>query len=165
MNNKDTIAIAVDHGGWHLKEILKPFLKDLGYEYADLGASSEKAVDYPDFALALAEAVRVGKYKKGVLICGTGLGMSMSANKVPGIRAALCNDVFTAKMSREHNDANVLAIGGRVVEEELAKEIVKVWLRTKFSNAPRHKQRIKKIKEIESKYMSFGSDLSDPYKK
>jgi len=87
------------------------------------------------------------------LICGTGLGMSMSANKVPGIRAALCNDIFTARMSREHNDANILTIGGRVVKENLAKEIVKVWLRTKFSNASRHKQRIKKIKEIENKFM------------
>ncbi len=153
MDNKDKVAIAADHGGWHLKETLKSFLKDLGYKYTDFGTSSEKAVDYPDFALALAEAVRAGKYKKGILICGTGLGMCMSANKFPGIRAALCNDVFTAKMSMEHNDANILTIGGRVVKENLAKEIVKVWLRTKFSNAPRHKQRIKKIKEIESKYM------------
>lgn len=153
MDNKDRVAIAADHGGWHLKEILKPFLKDLGYKYTDFGTSSEEAVDYPDFALVLAEAVRAGKYKKGILICGTGLGMSMSANKVPNIRAALCNDVFTAKMSREHNDANILTIGGRVVKEELAKEIAKVWLQTKFSNASRHKQRIKKIKEIESKYM------------
>ena len=157
-NNKEKIAIAADHGGWHLKEILKPFLKDLGYEYTDFGTSSEKPVDYPDVALVLAEAVRTGEYKKGILICGTGLGMSMSANKVPGIRAALCNDIFTAKMSREHNDANILAIGGRVVEEEPAKEIVKVWLRTKFSNAPRHKQRIKKIKEIESKYMRSSKE-------
>ena len=153
MDNKDRVAIAADHGGWHLKEILKPFLKGLGYKYTDLGTSSEESVDYPDFALVLAEAVRAGKYKKGILICGTGLGMSMSANKVPGIRAALCNDIFTAKMSREHNDANILTVGGRVVEKNLAKEIVKVWLRTKFSNASRHKQRIKKIKEIESKYM------------
>ena len=158
MFNKDKVAIAADHGGWRLKETLKPFLKDLGYEYTDLGTSSEKAVDYPDLALVLAEAVRAGKYKKGILICGTGLGMSMSANKVPGIRAALCNDVFTAKMSREHNDANILAIGGRVVKENLAKEIVKVWLLTKFSNAPRHKQRIKKIKEIESKYMRSSKE-------
>ena len=153
MDNKDRVAIAADHGGWHLKETLKPFLKGMGYKYTDLGTSSEESVDYPDFALVLAEAVRAGKYKKGILICGTGLGMSMSANKVPNIRAALCNDVFTAKMSREHNDANILTIGGRVVKEELAKEIAKVWLQTKFSNAPRHKQRIKKIKEIESKYM------------
>ena len=153
MDNKDKIAIAADHGGWRLKEILKPFLEGLGYKYADFGTSSAKSVDYPDFALALAEAVRAGKYKKGILICGTGLGMSMSANKIPGIRAALCNDMFCAKMSREHNDANILTIGGRVVEEELAKEIVKVWLQTKFSNVSRHKQRIKKIKEIENKFM------------
>ena len=158
MDNKDKIAIAADHGGWHLKEILKPFLKGLGYGYTDFGTSSEESVDYPDFALVLAEAVRTGKYKRGILICGTGLGMSMSANKVPGIRAALCNDVFTAKMSREHNDANILTIGGRVVKENLAKEIVKVWLQTKFSNAPRHKQRIKKIKEIESKYMRSSKE-------
>ena len=151
-NNKDKIAIASDHGGWHLKEILKSFLKDLDYEYADFGTSSEKPVDYPDFALILAEAVRTGKYKRGILVCGTGLGMSMAANKIPGIRAALCNDIFAAKMSREHNDANILAIGGRIVEEEPAKEIVKIWLQTKFSNASRHRQRIKKIKEIESKY-------------
>jgi len=158
MDNKDKIAIAADHGGWRLKEILKPFLKDLGYEYIDFGTSSDESVDYPDFALVLAETVRTGKYKRGILICGTGLGMSMSANKVQGIRAALCNDIFTAKMSREHNDANILAIGGRVVEEELAKEIVKVWLQTKFSNASRHKQRIKKIKEIESKYMRSSKE-------
>ncbi len=152
-NNKCKIAIASDHGGWHLKEILKPFLKDLGYGYTDFGTSSEESVDYPDFALALAEAVRTGEYKKGILVCETGLGMSMAANKIPGIRAALCNDIFTAKMSREHNDANILAIGGRIVEEEPAKEIVKIWLQTKFSNASRHKQRIKKIKEIENKFM------------
>jgi len=158
MDNKDKIAIAADHGGWRLKETLKLFLKGLGYKYTDLGTSSEESVDYPDFALVLAEAVKAGKYKKGILICGTGLGMSMSANKVPGIRAALCNDVFTAKMSREHNDANILAIGGRVVKENLAKEIVKVWLLTKFSNAPRHKQRIKKIKEIESKFMRSSKE-------
>ena len=158
MDNKDKLAIAADHGGWCLKETLKPFLKDLGYGYTDFGTSSEESVDYPDFALVLAEAVSTGRYKKGILICGTGLGMSMSANKVQGIRAALCNDIFTAKMSREHNDANILAIGGRVVEEELAKEIVKVWLQTKFSNASRHKQRIKKIKEIESKYMRSSKE-------
>ena len=146
---KMKIAIGSDHGGYWLKENLKIFLKTLKIDYKDFGCISEDAVDYPDVAFKVSNEVKNGKYEKGILICGTGVGMSIAANKIKGIRASLCSDVFSAKMTREHNDANILTLGGRVIGSGLAREIVKAWLFSDFSNIKRHINRINKIKKIE----------------
>ena len=143
------IAIGSDHGGYWLKENLKIFLKTLKIDYKDFGCISEDAVDYPDVAFKVSNEVKNGKYEKGILICGTGVGMSIAANKIKGIRASLCSDVFSAKMTREHNDANILTLGGRVIGSGLAREIVKAWLFSDFSHIKRHINRINKIKKIE----------------
>ena len=145
------IALGSDHGGYQLKENLKEYLKELNLEYVDFGCENEKSVDYPDIGFKVAIEVKSGKYDRGILICGTGIGMSVVANKVKGIRAALCYNEFTARYSREHNDANILVLGGRVIGSGLAKEIVKVWLDTKFSQEERHINRLNKIKQEEIK--------------
>jgi ribose 5-phosphate isomerase B len=142
------VGVACDHGGFELKEELKAFLKSLGAEPMDMGTFSEASVDYPDFGVLVAEKVSRGELEKGILICGTGIGMSMVANKFPRVRAALANDLYSSRCSREHNDANILVIGGRIVGKELAKEIVKVWLETPFAEG-RHKRRLEKIEAIE----------------
>jgi ribose 5-phosphate isomerase B len=142
------IGLACDHGGFELKEELKAFLKSLGAEPIDMGAFSEESVDYPDFGVLVAEKVSRGELEKGILICGTGIGMSMVANKFPRIRAALANDLYSSRCSREHNDANILIIGGRIVGKGLAREIVKVWLETPFADG-RHKRRLEKIEALE----------------
>jgi ribose 5-phosphate isomerase B len=142
------IGLACDHGGFELKEELKGFLKSLGFEPVDMGTFNEDSVDYPDFGVLVAERVSRRELEKGVLICGTGIGMSIVANKFPGVRAALANDLFSSRCSREHNDANILIIGGRIVGKELAKEIVKVWLETPFTGG-RHKRRLEKIEILE----------------
>jgi ribose 5-phosphate isomerase B len=142
------IGVACDHGGFELKEELKAFLKSLGAEPVDMGTFSEESVDYPDFGVLVAEKVSRGELEKGILVCGTGIGMSMVANKFPRIRAALANDLYSSRCSREHNDANILIIGGRIVGKELAKEIVKVWLETPFAGG-RHKKRLEKIEALE----------------
>jgi ribose 5-phosphate isomerase B len=142
------IGLACDHGGFELKEELKAFLKMLGVEPIDMGTFNEDSVDYPDFGVLVAEKVSRGELEKGILICGTGIGMSMVANKFPRIRAALVNDLYSSRCSREHNDANILIIGGRIVGKELAKEIVKVWLETPFAGG-RHKKRLEKIEALE----------------
>jgi len=144
------IALACDHGGYRLKEVIKSFLNELGVEYVDYGTFSEESVDYPDFALKAAKGIVSGEADRGIFICGTGIGISIAANKVRGIRAALCYNVYAAEMSRRHNDANVLCLGGRVLGEELAKKIVKVWLETPFDGG-RHERRLRKISEIEEK--------------
>jgi ribose 5-phosphate isomerase B len=127
------VGLACDHGGFELKEELKAFLKTLGVEPVDMGTFNEDSVDYPDFGVRVAKKVSQGELEKGILICGTGIGMSIVANKFPRIRAALANDLYSSRCSREHNDANILIIGGRIVGKELAKEIVKVWLETPFA--------------------------------
>jgi ribose 5-phosphate isomerase B len=142
------IGVACDHGGFELKEELKAFLKSLGAEPMDMGTFSEESVDYPDFGVLVAEEISRGELEKGILICGTGIGMSMVANKFPRVRAALANDLYSSRCSREHNDANILIIGGRIVGKELAKEIVKVWLETPFAGG-RHKRRLEKIEALE----------------
>jgi ribose 5-phosphate isomerase B len=142
------IGLACDHGGFELKEELKAFLKSLGIEPIDMGTFNEDSVDYPDFGVLVAEKVSRGELEKGILICGTGIGMSMVANKFPRIRAALANDLYSSRCSREHNDANILIIGGRIVGKELAKEIVRVWLETPFAGG-RHKMRLEKIEALE----------------
>ncbi len=145
------IAIGSDHGGYHLKEHIKKYLEENDYEIKDFGTHSLESVDYPDFAQVVAEAVAAGEYDKGILICGTGLGISIAANKVKGIRATVVNDCYSAKMSRAHNNANILALGGRVVGPDLATEITKIWLETPFEGG-RHQRRIDKISDIENKY-------------
>jgi ribose 5-phosphate isomerase B len=144
------IAIASDHAGIRLKKIIKELLDKMSMKYEDYGTDSADSVDYPDFAEKISREVLSGNVERGILICGTGIGMSISANKFPGIRAALCNDLFTAKMSRMHNDANVLVIGGRIVGDDLAKEIVRVWFDTQFEGG-RHLCRLEKIKNIEER--------------
>ena len=142
------IGLACDHGGFELKEELKAFLKSSGLEAIDFGTFDETSVDYPDFGILLAQKVSKGELKRGILICGTGIGMSIVANKFPGVRAALANDLYSARCSREHNDANILVIGGRIIGRDLAREIVKVWLTTPFAGG-RHQRRIDKISALE----------------
>jgi ribose 5-phosphate isomerase B len=146
------IGLACDHGGFELKEELKAFLKSSGVEPIDMGTFNEESVDYPDFGVLVAEKVSRGELERGILICGTGIGMAIVANKFPGVRAALANDLYSARCSREHNDANVLVIGGRIIGREVAVEIVKVWLNTPFSGG-RHQRRIDKIKALEKQKM------------
>ncbi|MCK8824594.1 ribose 5-phosphate isomerase B [Fuchsiella alkaliacetigena] len=142
------IALGSDHGGYQLKEEIKKLLTEMDLKYSDYGTKSTESVDYPDFAIQVAEAVAKGEAERGILVCGTGIGMSIVANKVKGVRAALCHDLFSAQATREHNDSNVLALGERVVGRGLALEIVKVWLNTDFEGG-RHQRRVDKIKEIE----------------
>lgn len=146
------IAIGCDHAALKLKNDVVTKLKNDGYEVEDFGIYEQKSVDYPDYALPVAEAVASGKADKGILICGTGIGMSIAANKVKGIRCALCSDTFSAHATREHNDANILAFGERVVGEGLAMDIVDTFLKTPFSGDDRHVKRIAKISAIEDKY-------------
>ena len=145
------IAIGSDHGGVELKEEIKNFLLKEGYEVKDFGTNSNNSCDYPDYALPVAEAVVAKEYDFGILICGTGIGIGIAANKVPGIRAALCSDTFSAHATREHNNANILTLGQRVVGPGLALDIVKTFLNTEFEGG-RHQDRINKISEIEKKY-------------
>jgi ribose 5-phosphate isomerase B len=143
------IAIGSDHAGYELKEKIKEFLTKEKYEFEDFGTSSKDSVDYPDFAKRVSEAV-LGGSDFGILICGSGLGMSMAANKFPGIRAAFCMNPELAKAGREHNNANVLTLGARFIDEDLAEKIVKAFLETKFTDEERHARRVKKIGELES---------------
>ena len=146
------IALAADHGGYALKEELKKHLEKRGIEYEDLGTYSTESVDYPDYALKAAEAVAAGKFDFGIVVCGTGIGISIAANKVPGIRCALCHDTFSARMTRMHNDANMLAFGGRVIGAGLMCDIVDAFLGASFEGG-RHIERIKLIEEIENENM------------
>ncbi|MBS4030329.1 MAG: ribose 5-phosphate isomerase B [Clostridiales bacterium] len=146
------IAIASDHGGYTLKNYLADHLKEQGYTFHDFGVFSDESVDYPDFALRVAEAVSSGEYTLGIICCGTGIGVSIVANKVPGVRAAHCHDTFSARMGREHNDANILTLGERVIGRGLAVEVVDAFLKGKYAGG-RHACRIDKIAEIEAKYL------------
>ncbi len=144
------IGMACDHGGFELKEELKAHLKSIGHKPVDTGTFSEDSVDYPDYGILVAEKVSRGDLDRGILICGTGIGMSIVANKFRGVRAALANDLFSARLCREHTDANILVLGGRIVGKELAKEIVRVWLETPFAGG-RHQRRLEKIGALEKK--------------
>jgi len=147
--NMEVIALGSDHAGFHLKENLKEYLTGLGYKVRDFGTGSPDRVDYPDFGIAVGEAVSRGECDKGIVVCGTGIGISISANKVKGIRAAACSEPFSARLSREHNNANVLALGSRIVAPEYARYIVKEWLEAKFQEG-RHAERALKIAQYES---------------
>lgn len=151
-SGRRTIAIGADHGGYELKLALVTLLKDLGYEVADCGTSSTASVDYPDFAFAVAKLVSQGKVWRGVVIDGAGIGSCMTANKVPGVRAAMCYDQATAINSRDHNNANVLTLGAGLIGLSLAKQIVKVWLETDFGGG-RHARRVDKIVGIEQRFL------------
>jgi len=135
------VAVGSDHGGFRLKAAIVTLLRERGHEVRDMGTDSGASVDYPDFARAVCRAVAEGECERGILVCGTGIGMSMVANRQPAIRAALCHDAYTARMSREHNDANVLCLGERVLGEGVALDIVDVWLATSFAGG-RHLRRI-----------------------
>jgi ribose 5-phosphate isomerase B len=145
------IAIGADHAGYRLKDEIVPFLLSLGHELVDVGCSCEDSVDYPDYAVPVCDQVVSGKVERGILICGTGIGMSITANKTPGIRCALVHDMFSAKATREHNDTNVLAMGERVIGPGIAKEIVNIWLETPFSKGERHQNRINKMMALEDR--------------
>lgn len=142
------LAIGSDHGGFLLKEKIKEYLEGQDIVFQDFGTYSAEAVDYPDFAMKVAYAVAEGQCDRGILCCGTGIGVSIAANKVPGIRAALCGDTFSARASRQHNNANILALGERVTGPGLALDIVKVWLSSEFEGG-RHENRLQKIAAIE----------------
>ncbi len=146
------IAVACDHGGLALKNAVMDWLGKNGYEAVDYGTDSSCSCDYPDFALKAAEAVAAGECASGVLVCTTGIGISIAANKVRGVRCALCSEPFSAKMTRLHNDANMLALGGGIVGVNLGLEIVKTFLETPFSAEEKHARRIAKIAAIEEKY-------------
>ena len=144
MDNEQSIIIGSDHAAFELKEKIKKFLSDYGLAVTDIGTSSDESVNYVDFGKKVAKAISLKEFSKGILLCGTGLGMSMTANRFPQVRAALCSDIFSARMSRLHNDSNVLVLGGRVVGDMLAFEIIKTWLETPFEGG-RHLQRIQTI--------------------
>ena len=145
-----TIAIASDHAGREMKEDLKEFLESIDVDVVDMGVNDDKSVDYPDYGIPLAEKVSKGEVPRGVLVCGTGIGMSILANKFKGVRAALVSDVFTARMAKEHNNANILVIGGRIVGKGLAREMLKTWIDARFEGG-RHQTRLDKITELEKK--------------
>lgn len=142
------IAIGSDHGGFELKEIVKKELENHGIEIIDCGTNDNESVDYPDYGKIVAEKVSKGESDRGIVICGTGIGISIAANKVKGIRCALCGDTYSARMAMEHNNSNVLALGARVIGVDLAKEIVNTWLKANFQGG-RHERRIDKIMKIE----------------
>ena len=144
----DLIVIASDHGGFSLKVDIVSFLKELGYEVNDMGPKNQNSVDYPDYGIRIAQAVTQNTNSRGIVICGTGIGMSIVVNRFTGIRGTLCSDLYTAKLCREHNDSNILIMGGRVVGYGLAREIVKVWLSTPFEGG-RHQKRRDKINQFD----------------
>jgi ribose 5-phosphate isomerase B len=146
-----TIALGADHAGYELKEALKGWLINHGLQVLDLGTHSTQSVDYPDYAALVGESVADHKVECGLLVCGTGIGMAMAANKVPGVRAALCGDLYTARLSREHNDANVLVLGGRLLGADMAADILQAWLETDFAGG-RHARRVEKIADIERRH-------------
>ncbi len=146
------IAIGADHGGFEMKEKVKALLQDMGQPVHDCGVYDENPVDYPDIALRVAQAVSTGRCRLGIIVDGAGIGSCMAANKVPGIRAALCYDEATARNSREHNFANVLTLGGRMISEQTMKTVVKAWLETPYG-AERHRRRVEKISAIEGRYL------------
>lgn len=144
------VIITADHAGMTVRNVVKELLEEMGIDYEDTGCSCESSVDYPDYALPAAERIADGEFDRGIFICGTGIGMSIAANKVKGIRCALTHDMYSAKLTRQHNDSNVLALGERVIGPDLAREVARVWLETEFQGG-RHENRIGKIGTYEGK--------------
>ena len=147
------IVIGADHGGFSLKEALTPYLKELGHDVLDIGAASDESSDYPDFASLVSEKVIHGAAQRGIVLCGSGVGACVAANKFPGIRASVCHDTYSARQGVEHDDMNVLCLGARVIGEALARDIVKAFLDVNFaSNVDRYQRRLQKVLDIEKKY-------------
>jgi RpiB/LacA/LacB family sugar-phosphate isomerase len=152
------VVIGSDHAGFELKENLKAYLQELGHQVIDVGTHSVEPVDYPDFAEAVGRSLIEGKADRGVLICGSGVGASVAANKMPGIRAGICHDTYSAHQGVEHDDMNILVMGSRVIGTELARELVRNFLGAVFTNEERHRRRLEKVKEIELRYVRSGQD-------
>lgn len=150
------IAIGADHAGFPLKHFVADYLKSAGFEVLDFGTFNEDPVDYPDYAILVGEAINSGKADMGVVLCGSGVGASVAANKIPGVRAGLCHDTFSARQGREDDDTNVLCMGARVIGQSLAVEILKSFVNAEFSGAPRHVRRLNKVISVERKYMNEG---------
>lgn len=150
------IVVGADHAGFEMKQIIAGYLRHVGHDVVDIGTNSASPVDYPDFAEALAKAISDGEAERGVLICGSGVGASVAANKVPGIRAGLCHDTYSARQGVEHDDMNVLVLGARVIGVELARELVNNFLAAKYSDEERHHRRVAKIKALERRYEKGG---------
>jgi ribose 5-phosphate isomerase B len=155
------IAVASDHAGYRLKEEVKLLLREMGHEVVDFGTHSDDPVDYPDFVVPAAEAVRRGECDRAIVVGGSGNGEAIAANKVPGVRAALCHDATTARLSRSHNDANVLALGQRITGSEVVRDIVRVWLQTPFEGG-RHQRRLEKIAAVEGRWARGGEAPAPP---
>jgi len=149
------LAIASDHAGFELKESIIAYLHDKGVELEDFGPENNDRVDYPDYGISIARAIQEKKVDRGIVICGTGVGMSIVVNRFPGIRGTLCSDLYTTKLCREHNDSNILIMGGRVIGKGLAEEIVTMWLDTPFEGG-RHQKRLDKIEDIDRKLETKG---------
>lgn len=150
------VVLGSDHAGFDLKQNLDVFIRDLGHEILDVGTNNKTPVDYPDYSEAVGLAVKEGRADRGVLICGSGVGASVAANKVPGIRAGLCHDTYSAHQGVEHDDMNVLVMGARVIGDELARELVRAYLGAKFSGEERHRRRLAKVDAIEARYGERG---------
>ena len=146
------IAIGADHAGFELKQVIGNDLRHLGHEVIDVGTGSVEPVDYPDYAEAVGKVILDGKADRGVLVCGSGVGASVAANKLPGIRAALCHDTYSARQGVEHDDMNILVLGGRVIGAELARELLRAFLAAGFTKEERHRRRLEKIKALEKRY-------------
>ena len=146
------IVIGADHAGFELKQLIGDYLRHLGHDIVDVGTNSDDPVDYPDYAEAVSKVVVAGRAERGVLICGSGVGTSVSANKIPGIRAGLCHNTYAARQGVEHDDMNVLVLGARVIGVALARELVDAFLSAKFNGEERHRRRVEKIKALEKKY-------------
>ena len=159
------IALAGDHAGFELKERIKAFLVGLKHEVLDLGTSSTAPVDYPDFAEAVGLAVRDGRAERGVLVCGSGVGASIAANKIPGVRAGVCHDHYAAHQGVEHDDMNVLALGGRIIGEAVALELVQAFVEARFTAEERHQRRLDKVKAIEARFTRDPQKDSGPGRK
>lgn len=159
MSASTRVAVGADHAGFRYKEILADRLREQGHEVLDMGTDSEESVDYPDFARAVAEAIREERADRGLLVCGSAVGVSVAANKVPGVRAAVCHDTYSAAQGVEHDAVNVLCLGERVIGIELARRVLDAFMGAEFSDAPRHRRRLEKVFDIEREYCGeSGSD-------
>jgi RpiB/LacA/LacB family sugar-phosphate isomerase len=155
------IALGADHAGFALKERVKALLAELNHETLDVGTCSTEPVDYPDFAEMVGLAVRDGKVGRGILVCGSGIGASVAVNKIPGVRAGLCHDHYSAHQGVEHDDMNVLVMGGRVIGESVALELVRAFLEARYTNEERHERRLNKVKAIERRYVAKARNDSE----